>query len=162
MSNPYYSDEQTAAGHGGYPSVPDHQHNQVSANQLGGYPPNSGPTNYGQQPLANVYINTNQPNTNKAPPPPPKTGFTVNKIGLKVEVGKNHPIDVRRCPREGIETATYIKYKYGKLIWLSCVVFFFFSVCLFWVPFCIDDWKDKEYRCAQCHTVKGFKEGRLC
>ena len=107
-----------------------------------------------QQPN-NINININHRNV---PPPPPPSGG-----GLRVNISfGDAPIDVRRCSRCCSETGTIVNYKYGSLIWIMCIVLFCFSVCLFWVPFCIDDWKDKEYRCANCSTLKGFRKGRLC
>ena len=111
---------------------------------------NQPPT--GQQPN-NINININHRNV---PPPPPSGGLRVN-----ISFG-DAPIDVRRCARCCSETGTIVNYKYGSLIWIMCIVLFCFSVCLFWVPFCIDDWKDKEYRCANCSSVKGYRKGKLC
>lgn len=112
---------------------------------------------YTQQPMGqqpnNINININQRNR---PPPPPGGGLRVN-----ISFG-DYPIDVRRCSRCGTDTDTEMSYKLGSLIWIMCIVLFCFSVCLFWVPFCIDDWKDKEYRCTYCKSVKGYRKGRLC
>ena len=113
---------------------------------------------YQQQPIGqqpnNINININHRNV---PPPPPSSG------GLRVNIAFGEaPIDVRRCNRCCSDTGTIVNYKYGSLIWIMCIVLFCFSVCLFWVPFCIDDWKDKEYRCATCSNLKGYRKGKLC
>ena len=56
-------------------------------------------------------------------------------------------------------TDTYETYRDGLFIWLMCIFLFLFTFCLFWVPFCILEWKDIEYRCVRCHHVKFVRKG---
>lgn len=97
-----------------------------------------GQPQYGQPPGGGIQINVNK----NGPPPPPQRGRGHHLGALHINV-LDYPIDVKKCSRCMRDTDTYCRYKYGSLVWIMCLVFFCFSVCLFWVPFCIDEWKDK-------------------
>ena len=96
----------------------------------------------GQQPY---YETSQQPMNNGYPPPPKQTHVQANHYvgGVNIQIGGHQPIDVRRCHICNRETGTVIEYKFGSLVWIACLVLFLISICLFWIPFCIDDWKDK-------------------
>lgn len=94
----------------------------------------------GQQPY---YETSNQQmNIGHQPPPPNRNHVKGAHIGLNIQIGQQ-PINVRRCQICNRETGTYIDYRFGSLVWMACLVLFLVSICLFWIPFCIDDWKDK-------------------
>ena len=116
MNNPYY---QTDAGQ-----------QQYQGNQQ---PYMGQPQNQPQNQPGNVQINIGTRN----PPPPPAGGRNHHLGGVHIHIG-DYPIDVRKCPRCACETETVCRYKFGSLVWIMCLVLFCFSVCLFWVPFCID------------------------
>ena len=41
------------------------------------------------------------------------------------------------------KTGTTVMQKYGGLVWIMALVFCFFTGCLCFIPFLIDQWKDK-------------------
>lgn len=94
------------------------------------------------------------------PPPQPKLNPTlVGAVGLMIDL--NDKTINPRCNQCGCDTQTRVNKKNGKLVWLACIVLFLVSICLFWIPFCIDDWKDKEYTCAKCGSLKSIKPGTI-
>jgi hypothetical protein len=107
--------------------------------------------NQNQYPPLDSGTNLNNNNTN---------GMPQNK-GSPVYVEKGHNVSQGRstCQHCNRETATLVRTKNGSFVWLMCLLFFLLTCCLFFVPFLVEDWKDKEYRCEGCGNAKFVEKG---
>ncbi len=81
-------------------------------------------------------------------PPPP------NVVVVNQQTFANGPGFCSVCNKQ---TSIRTEYKNGTLVWLLCV-----GLCLIgcslgccFIPFCIDDLKDREFYCSACNTYKG-------
>ena len=59
------------------------------------------------------------------------------------------------CPHCRNQVVTVVSYEPGNLTWLACFGLFFFTLCCFWIPFCIKSMKDVVHRCPRCGFVLG-------
>lgn len=140
MSNPYYDPNQRTSEGAGYPSLqPPQQGNQ---NVVVGQPVYQGqpPTYVQPYPVQPTVINVNNP------------------MGGGVVGFASFP----RCNVCGKNTQTVLTYRSGGMVWIMALIFCLFTGCLCFIPFFIDQWKDKEHRCGVCQNVKGIEQGRLC
>lgn len=153
-SNPNEGSDQKGANHGGeYPrlSQPE-QHNLSNQNLAYGQPVYQGqPAYQGQQP----YYPNNQTY-------PPQYQVQPQNQLISISVGGRQNVNYANCPICKKATQTIMRYQSGGLVWIMALVFCFFTGCLCFIPFFIDQWKNKQFVCATCQCVKGVEEGRLC
>ena len=57
------------------------------------------------------------------------------------------------CPNCNKEVITNIEYETNLWVWLICIFLFFFTVCLWCIPFCINSIKDVAHYCPICNRV---------
>jgi hypothetical protein len=131
---------------------------------------------YGQpvygQPVYNqpqpVYVNANgqvQPQFQNQPYPPTYVNTTQVVVPIPTRIvggGIQTAIVFQYCAVCKKNTTTQVNYRSAGLVWIMALVFCLFTGCLCFIPFFIDQWKDKDHVCTQCQNVKGVVKGDLC
>lgn len=124
---------------------PNEGNDMKSTNQLGGgYPSLSQP---GQNDVSNQNIVYGQPMyqgqqpgyQNNQPYPPQYPNQNVITVNVGRQTGGVFP-NCYICKKN---TQTILRHKSGGLVWIMALVFCFFTGCLCFIPFFIDQWKDK-------------------
>ena len=130
---------------------------------------------YGQpygNPNMNPNMNSNMnPNINQGPqfgtPPPPNYGgvqpshpygnqppMQPQTNVIVVNNGNTGPGYCNVCARG---TGTMVDYQVGGKTWGICLLLFCFTGVCCWIPFCVDDCKDRVYLCQSCGARKGLR-----
>lgn len=154
---------------------PYYHQNSISSNDLQPNYPNIGQGQgnennvvYGQpvygQPQP-VYLNGQvQPQFQNQPYPPVYANRTqvVVPVPTAIGGGLQRAIVFPYCALCKKNTNTQVNYRSAGLVWIMALVFCFFTGCLCFIPFFIDQWKDKDHICTSCQNVKGIVKGELC
>lgn len=118
-----------------YPNIqPINQNNNVAYGQ-----PVYGQPVYGQPVYSAQPAYPGQaPQFQNQPYAPGNQVVVINKIG-----GIRNYITFPFCPVCQKQTNTTIRHSYGGLVWLMALVFCLFTGYLCFIPFFVDQWKDK-------------------
>lgn len=123
---------------------------------------------YGQpvygQPQPSYPTGQVQPQFQNSPQPPIQANTTQLVIPAHPTIGGGIQAAVvfPYCPTCKKNTKTVINPRSAGLVWAMALVFCVFTGCLCFIPFFIEQWKDKDHVCTQCQNVKGVVKGDLC